>query len=65
MAVKTVKTMWAEYHRFVPEETAAQPETAPAMVRTWRRMRKKPHREGKRRSERVRKMQLEAAPNKM
>ena len=60
--------MWTPYQR--PEEVeereeAVHPETAPAMVRTWRRMRKKPQREGTRRRERVRKMQLEAAPKRM
>lgn len=40
-------------------------ETAMKMVRTWRRMRKKPTREGKRRRERVRKMKLEEAAKRM
>ncbi|THU49780.1 hypothetical protein C4D60_Mb06t13130 [Musa balbisiana] len=33
------------------------------MVSAWRRMRRKPQAEGRRRRERVRKMQLEAAPS--
>ena len=43
-------------------ETVAYPDTAPAMVKTCRRMRKKPQREGIRRSDSTRKMQLEAVP---
>lgn len=67
IAVSTVATMWVPYHLLLPapELAAAQPETAPAMVRMWSKMRKNPHRDGMRRRERVRKMQLEAAPRSM
>lgn len=65
MAVNTVATMCVAYHPFVPEEAAAQPEIAPAMVMTWRRIKKRPGREGQRRRARVRKMQLEAAERRM
>lgn len=65
MAVTTVTTMWAAYHRLVAEEATWQARTATQMVRTWRRMRKKPKREGRRRRERVRKMKLEAAARRM
>lgn len=65
MAVRTVATMWAAYHLLVAVEAAAQPVIAPAMVKMWRRIRKKPHTEGTKRRERVKKMQLEAAPKRM
>ena len=43
-------------------ETMAYPDTAPAMVKTCRRMRKKPQREGLGRSNSTRKIPLAAAP---
>ncbi|KAG0485101.1 hypothetical protein HPP92_009180 [Vanilla planifolia] len=64
MAVSTVATMWAPCHFRAEEFATAQPETAPAMVSEWRRMRRNPTAEGMRRRERVRKMQLEAAPRR-
>lgn len=65
MAVSTVATMWKAYHLCEPAEEAAQPDTAPPIVITWRRMKRKPTIEGKRRRESVRKIQLEAAPKRM
>ena len=64
-AVRTVATMWNAYHLWDPLEEEADPETAPAIVMTWSRIRRSPTAEGTRRSERVRKMQLEAAPRRM
>lgn len=49
----------------VEEAKTEQPVTAVAMVRVWRKMRESPEREGKRRREIVRKMQLEAEPKRM
>ena len=49
----------------VEEAKTEQPVTAVAMVRVWRKMRERPEREGKRRREIVRKMQLEAEPKRM
>ena len=54
----SVGRQWVEA---VPE-MVAYPDTAPAMVKTCRRMRKKPQREGTRLSDSTRKMQLEAVP---
>jgi hypothetical protein len=48
-----------------PDKVAEQPDTAAMMVTTWRRMTKKPQREGNRRRERVRNIQLEAAHKRM
>lgn len=53
------------YHFPALEEAAAQLEISPTMVIMWRRIRKKPQRDGNRQRERVRKMQLEAAPSRM
>ena len=64
MAVRTVKTMWTPYQRPVAAEAMTQPEIAPAMVNAWRKMMKKPQTEGRRRRDRVRKMQLVAAPRR-
>ena len=52
----SVGRQWVE----VVPETVAYPDMAPAMVKTCRRMMKKPQREGIRRSDSTRKMQLEA-----
>lgn len=49
----------------VEEEKIEQPETAVAMVRMWRKMRNRPERDGKRRREIVRKIQLEAELKRM
>jgi len=60
-AVSTVATAWKAYQRWDP----AHPVTAPAMVVMWRRMKRRPTTEGRSLRERVRKMQLEAAPRRM
>lgn len=65
MAVNTVADMWAAYHFVDPLVTAEQPEIAAAMVKIWSMMKKNPIRDGISRRERVRKMQLDAAPSKM
>ncbi|MFS7988772.1 hypothetical protein Hanom_Chr11g01038841 [Helianthus anomalus] len=57
--------MWTAYHLLEPADTAVHPEMAPAMVMMWRRTSRAPAMDGMRRRERVRKMQLEAAPSKM
>jgi hypothetical protein len=48
-----------------PDKATEQPDTAAMMVNMWRRMTKKPQREGNKRRERVRNMQLEAAHKRM
>ena len=65
MAVRTVKTIWTPNQRPVAAAAMAQPDTAPAIVKAWRKIMKKPHTEGMRRRDRVRKMQEEAAPRRM
>jgi hypothetical protein len=51
--------MWEEAG---PTEQEKPAETA---VRQWRKIRRRPHSDGIRRRDRVRKMQPEAAPNRM
>lgn len=70
IAVRTVATMCEPYNLSlavadVEEAKIEQPDTAVAIVRVWRKIRERPERDGKRRREIVRKMQLEAEPKRM
>ncbi|KAH0460912.1 hypothetical protein IEQ34_008487 [Dendrobium chrysotoxum] len=62
MAVRAAAAVWAACERSEEATGEAAAEAAAMAVSEWREIRRRPQGEGRRRRERVRKMQLEAAP---